>query len=424
MKKVLRENLTLDLDAVPELGRAFGLYVHIPFCLSKCPYCDFNSFAGMEWLVPRYTAAVGREVFRWSKLLSKPTNRLGVGSVYFGGGTPTMLGSPNLAQLLAAIRDRLDLCVQAEVTAETNPGVSDVTDIVLLREAGFNRLSMGIQSFDDDELRCLGRIHTADEARVAWSAARCVGFDNMSLDLMYGLPGQVAEQWRENLDRALALGPEHLSLYALTVEEGTPLAGAIAKGDLPEPDDDMAAEMYLLAEEKLGAAGYVHYEISNWAKPGRECRHNLVYWRNGYYLGVGAGAHSHLGGHRFCNIAGPEQYVEVLEGKESETPVVASGGAADDCVRELRGAGLPVESAERTDEETAMAETMMLGLRLEEGVVAGEFRRRHGEDMRKVYAMQIEELVRQGLLEWEGEALRLTPRGRLLGNQVFCRFVG
>ncbi|MFN2225688.1 MAG: radical SAM family heme chaperone HemW, partial [Anaerolineae bacterium] len=258
-----------------------GLYVHIPFCQSRCRYCDFNTYAGLEGLFETYVRALVREI------TLAGTAR--VSSVYIGGGTPTVLPLLSLIQILDAIQAGFDLAADAEVTIEANPGTVEAGTLAALRVRGVNRLSLGVQSFADGELRRLGRIHTAEQAAAGLAAARQAGFDNVSLDLIFGLPGQALADWRFSLECALALEPEHLSLYALSVEAGTPLARDIARGHLPMPDPDLAAEMYEMAAEVNAQAGYQHYEISNWARGwGRQCRHNLIYWRNEPYLGLGA----------------------------------------------------------------------------------------------------------------------------------------
>jgi len=371
-----------------------GLYVHIPFCQSRCRYCDFNTYAGLEGLFETYVRALLREIG-----LAGPAP---VSTVYIGGGTPTVLPLFSLIQILDAVRGGFALAAEAEVTIEANPGTVEAGALATLRERGVNRLSLGVQSFADDELRLLGRIHSAEQAAAALIVARQAGFDNVSLDLIFGLPGQTLAGWRYSLERALALEPEHLSLYALSVEAGTPLARDINRGHLPPPDPDTAAEMYEMAAEVNAAAGYLHYEISNWARgPGRQCRHNLIYWRNEPYLGLGAGAHSWQGRRRWANAAAPEEY----------TTRLAEGDSA-------------LAEEETISPELEMGETMMMGLRLvEEGVPVGRFRRRFGLDPRDHYRVEIAELVDLGLLDVDDERLRLSPRGHLLGNQVFARFL-
>jgi len=345
------------------MDEPLSLYVHIPFCRSKCAYCDFNSYAGQEALIPDYVGALLQE---------------------------------------------------AEVSLEANPESVDLDYLRGLRSLGFNRLSLGVQSFDEEELRFLGRIHTAAEAAAAYDAARQAGFADVGLDLIFGLPEQRPSRWRRSLERALRLGPEHLSLYALTVAEGTPLARAMSEGKAEEPDEDAQAAMYTESEERLEAAGYEHFEISNWARPGHRCRHNLTYWETRPYLGLGAGAHSYLGGCRFANTPLPKEYIELV--RASGPPEERAGG--------LDLSRMPqVTSLERLDAQTEMADTVILGLRLTEGVALDGFRARFGVGLEERYAQEISELTAWGLLEVSGGRLRLTKRGHLLANEAFLRFL-
>lgn len=312
-----------------------------------------------------------------------------------------MLSAPDLATLVRDARRVFSLPADAEVTVEANPGTVDEAYLCRLRRAGVNRLSLGVQSLDDRLLGLLGRIHTAQEAIAAVRDARAAGFQNLNLDLMLGLPRQTLADWQECVWGALVLMPEHLSLYVLAVEEDTPLAERIKGGALPAPDDDLAAEMYEWAEETLAGAGYVHYEISNWARPGLACRHNLIYWRNESYLGLGAAAHSWSCGKRRSNVCHPADYIEAVQ-----------DGRA------------PVAEAEIIDPSLEMAETMMMGLRLlQEGVSFDRFERRFGVEMLEVYGAEIAGAVGDGLLERTADRVRLTRRGALLGNRVFVRFV-
>lgn len=380
-----------------EQGRSLGLYVHIPFCVSKCSYCDFNSYAGLESLFAPYVHALQKEM----RDLSGRWGSLPVRTIYIGGGTPTVLPPSLLLAVLSACSSYFDVAAGAEVTVEANPGTVDESYLASLRAAGVNRLSLGVQSFDADELRLLGRIHDVEQARCSVRQARMAGFDNVNLDLIFGLPGQRVSTWQATLQQALELAPEHLSLYALTLEEHVPLSRRIARGELPPPDDDLAAEMYELAEAELARAGYVHYEISNWARPGCECRHNLIYWRNQSYLGVGAGAHSWFAGRRWANVRAPQVYIEQVE-----------------------ATGSPLAESEDISSALEMAETAILGLRLvEEGVDLGTFRARFGVEFADVYGREVAELVDLGLLEVSPARVRLSPRGRLLGNQVFQHFL-
>ena len=395
-----------------------GLYIHIPFCLKKCVYCDFVSLPGHRAWHAAYVQALCHEAERragdWDQACFD--------SVFFGGGTPTVLPLGALISVLDTCRRHLHLVEGAEITLEANPGTVDTAALCALREAGANRLSLGMQSLHDDELSLLGRIHKASEAIRAYHMTREAGFTNVNLDLMFGLPGQRLERWRETLQQALGLKPEHLSLYALAVEPDTPLAVSVAAGRVPSPDDDLAAEMYALAETMLAEEGYVHYEISNWARmrapdttarrepallPGTEeylayaCRHNLKYWRNERYLGLGLAAASYDGYGRGANTTDLASYVASLN--SGEDPILGS--------------------METCDEARRMDETMMLGIRLIAGISWESFRYRFGVDPRGVYNSQITELMGDGLLQADDLSLRLTPRGRLLGNRVFAAFL-
>ncbi|MGQ9666125.1 MAG: radical SAM family heme chaperone HemW [Anaerolineae bacterium] len=330
-----------------------------------------------------------------------PADQLPPQTVYIGGGTPSILPIPLLERILQALRWAFPLPAEAEISLEANPGTVDRRGLRRLRALGINRLSIGVQSFLDSELRLLGRIHTAEEARQAFRWAREAGFDNLNIDLIFGLPRQSLGDWMQSLEEALDLAPQHISLYALSVEEGTPLAEMIERGKLPALDDDQMADMYIYAGERLEQAGYLHYEISNWALPGWMCRHNLGTWRNEPYLGFGAAAHSHLGRRRWWNVRDPQTYMARIE------------------------AGLsPTDGEEALSEEMDMAETMILGLRLvQEGVEVERFRRRYGRTPAEAYPDVLTRLAAQGLIEISSERIRLTRHGRLLGNQVFAQFL-
>ena len=402
--------------------RRLSLYVHIPFCTAKCGYCDFNSYAGQESLIPAYTQALLREAEMWSAAC------LGwrVETLFFGGGTPSLMPLAEMEHLLQGLRQHFRLAPASpaarpgvEVTLEANPGTVDERYLSQLRAAGVNRLSLGVQSFRDDELAFLGRIHSAEEARAAYRATRSAGLDNVSLDLIFGLPGQTVDRWLESLEEAIALGPEHLSLYALTVAEETPLARDVADGRTPAPDPDLQADLYLRTAERLEPAGYEQYEISNWARPGHRCRHNLTYWRNGFWLGLGAGAHSHLpsaegGVVRFANVAEPARYVELVD--ETWASRHATGAPTMDGMRQ-------VTFQEESDPSRELSDTLLLGLRLSEGVSVGDLRRRFGQAAVESHAAAFEEATSLGLLEHVDGRLRLTARGRLLANEVFVRLL-
>jgi oxygen-independent coproporphyrinogen-3 oxidase len=305
------------------------------------------------------------------------------------------------ATVLAALRERFAVAPDCEISLEANPGTVAESRLAALRELGVNRISFGVQTFDRDLLAELGRIHSAEQAVKARLAARTAGFDNVNLDFIYGLPRQTLAIWQQTLDRALELRPEHLSLYALTVEPGTLFFRRHERGDLPLPDEDLVADMYELASERLESAGYEQYEISNWAlAPRFRCQHNLGYWRNREYLGVGPGAHSWFGGVRYVDLLSPVRWAKAI----------AAGGS-------------PIASAERVPREVELGETLMLGLRLTEGVDFEEISRRFGINAPFRFAAVIRETQSLGLTEWHNGRLRLTRRARLLGNEVFGRFL-
>lgn len=387
-----------------------ALYLHIPFCAVRCHYCDFNTYAGLDALFGDYASALAAEI----RAAGGTRGRTPAPTIFLGGGTPTVLPASLLATILDACRASFAVAPDAEVTSEANPGTADADVFAALRNMGVNRLSMGVQSLDDAELKWLGRIHSAAEAEAAFDAARRAGFDNINLDFMFGLPGQQPSTWRSTLERAVALAPEHISLYSLTVEHGTPLYDTVRRGLQSPPDDDLAADFYSLASDLLSNAGYEQYEISNWSRrvpdtehpapqalAGFRCRHNLVYWRHEPYLGFGAGAHSYAAGRRWWNVRPVPQYIQ-----------------------RLRAGRSPERGGEEIDERLAMGEFMMLGLRLvREGVERSRFAARFGRALDDVFATELRALQARGLIEQVDGRVRLTPEGRLLGNQVFAEFL-
>ena len=392
-----------------------GLYVHVPFCLTRCPYCDFNTYQGIENLIAPYLEAVTTEFGLWGRALQSPA----VGTVFFGGGTPSYLPDGYVGRMLEAARAAFNVREDAEITLEANPGDLNQAACRRLLSQGVNRLSMGIQGLDDGLLTLLGRRHNSEEAVKAFRAARDAGFTDISLDLMYGLPHQSLAQWQDTLQTAVSLGPTHLSLYSLTLEEGTPLHRRVEHGELPEPDSDLAADMYNRARVLLAGAGYHHYEISNWARPGNVARHNLAYWLNRPYLGVGPGAHSRLGRYRFWEENSPRTYIDRVKWWQAAQP----GPFGSLTEAELRTVS-PVAGQEYIDRETACAETMFLGLRLLDGMDLAEASAEAGADLEARYRPTIEDLVGMGLLERQNGRLRLTERAYFIANQVFIRFLG
>jgi len=393
-----------------------GLYLHIPWCMTRCIYCDFNTYIdGEDALKARYHAALLREIREAGAVLDRPA----LNTIFIGGGTPTTLPPGQLIDLVDAITAAFDLQINAEVTVEANPGTLSLADLKALRQGGINRLSLGVQSFNDDELQFLSRLHDADTARSAMKLARTAGFENISLDLIFNLPEQTLARWQFNVQEAIKLAPDHFSLYSLIVEPGTPLHRQVTEGLTPTPDDDVAAEMYAYAIDALGEAGYAHYEISNWARDGGErawqtpqlaAAHNLIYWRNQPYLGIGAGAFGTINGERWMNVKRPQAYIDRIEDG------TGLGSARDE------------RTYEKIDRDTEMAEHMLLGLRLTcEGVSARRFVDRFGVSLEEQYGAAIKQGLKQDLLAWietsDGMYLRLTQAGRFLANQVIVQFM-
>jgi oxygen-independent coproporphyrinogen III oxidase len=395
-----------------------GLYIHIPFCERKCPYCDFNTYAGLDDQFGATVEALCCELAHWAPQV----NGRSVTSIFIGGGTPTVLAAPQLTRLLESVHTHYALDPACEITCEANPGTVDRAKFQTLRDLGVNRLSLGVQSFQPDELTFLGRIHDVADVYRAVAAARDAGLANINLDFIFGLPNQPVAAWRNTLEQALGLAPEHLSLYSLIVEPNTPLHHWVKSGSVPDTDDDQAGELYEEAMATLAQAGYVQYEVSNWAKPGLTqpaptanpafaCAHNLVYWRNQEYLGIGPGAHSHMrwaddqgrpGSRRWSNRKPVPGYTKRMVAGESV-----------------------VDFSEEPAGRVSMGETMMLGLRLvREGVTDAHFEALHGEHLRTVYAAELERLSGWGMLDLLPDRVRLTPRGLMVGNQVFAAFLG
>ncbi|MSQ11795.1 MAG: radical SAM family heme chaperone HemW [Dehalococcoidia bacterium] len=399
--------------------KGIGLYLHIPFCQTKCAYCDFNTYAGLNHLVQDFVPALCRELRLWGEALGAVPVR----SVFFGGGTPSLLTPEQISAVLDGVRTAFRLGEDAEVSAEVNPEDASVERLAGFRAAGINRLSMGVQTLDAGLLRVLTRRHSAERAVEAFRNARAAGFANLNLDLMYGLPLQTMDQWRATLERVVELRPDHLSAYCLTVEQGTPLHKSVRKGELPEPDADLAAEQYELAEAVMGEAGYRHYEISNWALRGKECSHNLIYWRNEEYLGVGPGAHSYLGGFRFATLLSPHAYLERLANAGGQPQLAAWDGVSRETLARIP----TVADVEAIDVPLEMAETAMLVLRLDDGLRDAPFAERFGKGFMGCFGGVFEEMRAAGLVNitpggGDGQVV-LTARGRLLSNEVFRRLL-
>ncbi len=372
----------------------FGVYVHIPFCRHRCHYCDFNTYEGLDGLFVPYVDALVTEIGRHLGS-DRPAT-----SVFFGGGTPTLLPASELGRILRAIEDALGLAPGVEITVEANPETVDTATFEELLAAGFNRVSIGVQSTSERVLQALGRTHTSERALGAVEEAHAAGFADVNVDLIYGSQWETNDHWRQSLTDVISAGPEHVSAYALTVEEGTPLGTFVATGRIADVDPDVQAERHALAEELLGAAGYDRYEISNWSLPGHACRHNLLYWCAGDYLGFGAGAHGHRGGCRFWNVRLPRDLIARIDEGVST-----------------------VEGAEELDDDPRVGEALMLGLRLKSGIHEPSFVERFGRAAWDARAATIEHLVRQGQLVRQDDYLALSPRATMVANDVCARLL-
>jgi oxygen-independent coproporphyrinogen-3 oxidase len=369
-----------------------GLYVHVPFCSAICNYCNFNRGLFDGPLKTRYVDALLREIGRAAPAQAD--------TIYFGGGTPSLLTPDEIAAIIAACRSAFDVSSAAEITLEANPETVSEDTLAGFRAAGVNRLSFGVQSFRDDELRRLSRLHGAERARAAYRDARSAGFDNVSLDLMMWLPEQTVSAWLESVDEAIQLGPEHLSLYMLEVYPNAPLKEDMARARWSQaPDDDVAA-MYLTAMERLEDAGYRQYEISNVARPGFESRHNLKYWKDGEWSGFGCGAHSTVGGVRWKNLAGTDEYTD----------------------RVGRGESIVVD-VQRLDSDQRVGDALFTGLRLMEGVDVGAVNARYGVDVWRRFGPDLAPFIDLGILEVTRDRWRLTREGLLLAHEVMAVFV-
>ncbi len=356
-----------------------SLYVHLPFCKKKCNYCDFVSYAGKEDLIDEYVKTLTRHLQALPPLPEGEGTR--IKSIYFGGGTPTLLESRHFEKILETVPRPSS---HVEITIEANPGTADKAKLKALRKLGINRISIGAQSFNDQHLKTLGRIHNSKDIFKFYDDARSAGFENINLDLIFALPDQTLAEWKNDIKTAINLEPNHLSTYNLQIEEGTPLYLQLTTNNLQLPDEETELAMYEFAIETLVSAGFNHYEISNFAKSGFECKHNLNYWKNGNYIGIGAGAHSHVNGERWAN---PNSVEEYLVPRPSS---IAPGQGPDQC------------------------ETLFMGLRLLEGLPTNKF---HG------FEKELTELIESGLLTKQNSHVKLTRKGLYLANEVFEKFV-
>ena len=391
--------------AIEKDVQTFSLYIHIPYCQAKCPYCDFNSYAAQRWPEDDYVAALRRELGHYAE--HAPWRGGEIGTIFFGGGTPSLFAPQSIEAVLAEVARLWRLAADVETTLEANPGTINLERLRGFRAAGINRMSFGVQSFAAHHLRTLGRIHSADEAGAAIELAGAAQFDNVSLDLIYALPQQTLSEWEDDLARACGLQPAHISAYNLTYEEGTPFHQWRSAGQLRQLPEEVEVAMFTCATERLGAAGYEQYEISNYARAGRACRHNLNYWRGGLYLGVGAGAHS------YARATGVDEHYGRRWSNE-KNPI--------DYRRRVTELGHARSFEETLDARQARGEFVFLVLRCSEGLSGTAFRQRFDAELPEVFphvaALRDEELLRS-----DGDRWQLTPRGLLVADSVFATFL-
>jgi oxygen-independent coproporphyrinogen-3 oxidase len=380
-----------------KFNKSIGLYVHIPFCFSKCPYCDFFSIVtDNKQLKKNYLSALRQEM----EIYSQKNKDIEIISIYLGGGTPTTLEGIHLREILDSCYSNFHIKKGMEITVEGNPGTIYDEKIKMLLQAGVNRISLGAQSFNNRILKKIGRIHTKKDIIISYKLAREAGYKNINLDIMFGLPGQSKAEFEQTLDEVVLLKPEHISLYALSVEPGTPLEYLVKKGKMKLPSDDFSNELFLRAIDILGGYGYEHYEISNFALSEKKCFHNQIYWKNQSYLGIGAGASSYIDNKRYQNYRDLNEYVFLLE----------------------HGI-LPIEFQEVLSWKERMVETIILGLRMMEGLSKSDFLIKFNVPVEKIFFKPLQILIKQGLLEENETSYFLTTKGISLANNVFMEFI-
>ena len=386
------------------MNKKIEIYIHIPFCVKKCAYCDFLSCPADDKTKDRYVQALCREI-EWSKDCLKEYL---VDTVFIGGGTPSILEEKYIAQILYTLQSAARISDDAEITIECNPGTLTMEKLETYRDAGINRISLGLQSANDKELKTIGRIHDYEEFKKSFNLARLAGFKNINVDLMSALPGQTLESYRDTLAKVITLNPDHISAYSLIVEDETPLKDMVESGKLSLPSEDEEREMYYYTKEFLERTGYNRYEISNYAKDGYECRHNIGYWKRVEYLGFGIGAASLFKGERFSNTSDINRYMHILEEDVMN---------ADEIWKALN------ENTESLTQNDEMEEFMFLGLRMMDGISTDDFKESFGKDIKSVYGEVLEKLESQGLLVTEQEKIKLSERGIDISNQVLANFL-
>ena len=386
--------------------KPLSIYLHIPFCSVRCSYCAFNTYTNLERLIPAYVDALCKEL----KFLAESDPRRRIHTVYLGGGTPSLLRPSQHGQILEQLRHSFAIADDAEISLEANPDDLNTAYLQALRQIGFNRLSIGMQSANATILRMFDRLHDLKAVEEAVHYARTAQFDNISLDVIFGSPGETLSDWKTTVAAVIDFAPEHVSMYGLELKGGTQLRQQVDAGVLPRPDDDDFADMYEFASEHLEGHGYEQYEISNWCRPGKQCQHNLQYWRNLDYVGVGAGAHGFASGYRYSTITAPERYIDAVND--------------EDHLRSAFPLTPAVAKSVQVDEAEDLYETIMMGLRLtRDGINRDQFDRRFGLDFVEMFPAPVEKMESIGLLEVKNDRVRLSEAGRLLSNAVIREFV-
>jgi len=370
-----------------------SLYIHIPFCISKCIYCDFNSIVIKSQVVDEYLKAVEKE-------LQSAAGEYSFTTVFIGGGTPTVLNETQLDRLLSMISKHVDVTNLKEYTIEVNPGTLSDEKTFIMKNSHVDRISIGIQSFNDRYLKLLGRIHSANEAKDVFFNVREKGFKNISIDLIYGYPAQSLNEWKKDLQECCKLDPEHISAYCLTYEQGTPIVKMTESGTLKKLSEEEELKMYEFTNDFLCDKGYNHYEISNFAKQGKECRHNTVYWENREYIGIGAGAFSYVNGERYCNIKNVKEYISSVTSKKNL-----------------------ICFSEKLPQKKRASEILIMALRMTSGISRKEFVQRSGFDLNELFEKQLNNLTQAGLINFDDERVRLTRKGLSVADSVMMEFV-
>ena len=393
-----------------------GLYIHIPFCETKCSYCDFNTYAGIENLLTQYIDSICKEIKLWGSVIPNAH----ISTIFFGGGTPSYIPTNLLGQILNTIKNEMDTTNCTEITIESNPNdLSEIKKLEYYLKIGINRISIGIQSFNDIHLKNIDRRHSSSEGIHAIKNAKSAGFENINIDLMFGLPNQTKHEWIQTLEVVPTIPIQHISMYCLTIEKNTPMFHQVNQGVLQMPDQDLAAEMYEIATDFMKQENFRNYEISNWAKNNKICEHNLAYWKNQQFIGIGPGAHSLLSSYRFSNIESPKKYIQKLKSNPDFEKTQNNKQTDKDKFLTIP----TTENYEKQDIKTKMSDTMIMGLRLDSGINLDEFEEKFQIKIEKIFPGKIDKLISENLINKKNNQIKLSDKGKLLGNEVFINFL-